>query len=79
MATAILEDVQANERVYDGLRAELEQKHWGQWVVIAQGNLLATAATREEALRQAGERAPIALSRLVRQVGSELPKVVRTG
>lgn len=77
MATAILEDVQANERVYDSLRAELEQKHWAQWVVIAQGNLLATAATREEALRQAGERAPAAPSRLVRQIGSELPRVVR--
>ena len=77
MATAILEDVQANERVYDSLRAGLEQKHWAQWVIIAEGSLLATAATREEALRQVGERAPAALSRLVRQVGVELPKVVR--
>ncbi len=77
MATAILEDVQANERVYDSLRAGLEQRHWAQWVVIAQGSLLATAATREEALHQAGERAPTAPSRLVRQVGVELPKMVR--
>jgi hypothetical protein len=77
MATAILEDVQANERVYDGLRARLEQTHWAQWVVIAQGRLLAAAPTREEALRQAGELAPTATSRLVRQVGVELPKVAR--
>ena len=77
MATAILEDVQANERVYDSLRAGLEQKHWAQWVIIAQGSLVATGATREEALQQAGEPAPAALSRLVRQVGVEVPKVVR--
>ncbi len=77
MAMAILEDVQTNERVYDGLRAGLEQTRWAQWVVIAQGRLLAAAPTREEALRQAGELAPTAPSRLVRQVGIELPKVVR--
>ena len=76
MATAILEDVRMNEQIYDSLRTSLEQTHWAQWVVIAQGQLQAAAVTREEALRQAGELAPTALSRLVRQVGVELPTVV---
>jgi hypothetical protein len=77
MMTTILDDVKANERAYDNLRAELERTHWAQWVVIVQGRLVATASTREEALRQAGELSPAVASRLVRQIGEELPKVVR--
>lgn len=77
MMTVILDDVKANERAYDSLRAELERTHWAQWVVIVQGRLVAVAPTREEALRQAGEMPPDAASRLVRKVGEELPKVVR--
>lgn len=77
MITVILNDVQANERAYDSLRAELERTHWAEWVVIVQGRLVAAALTRAEALRQAGKLSPTAASRLVRQVGAELPKVVR--
>lgn len=77
MTTTIIDDVQANERVYDGLRAELERTHGAQWVVIVQGRLIAAASTREEALRQAGELPSQAVSRLVRKVGEEFPKVVR--
>jgi hypothetical protein len=74
MTTAILDDVRANERAYDSLRAELERTHWAQWVVIVRGQLVAVAPTREEALQQAGKLPPTAASRLVRQVGEELPK-----
>lgn len=77
MTTAIIDDVQANERAYDGLRAELERTHGEQWVVIVQRQLIAAAPTREEALRQAGTLPPQAVSRLVRKVGEEFPKVVR--
>ena len=77
MIKAILDDVQANERTYNRLRAELERTHWAEWVVIVQGQLVAAAPTREEALRQAGQLPPTAASRLVRRVGEELPKVVR--
>ena len=72
----ILDDVKVNELTYHRLRAELERTCWEQWVVIAQGQLVAAALTREDALRQAGALSPT-LSRMVRKVGEELPKVVR--
>jgi hypothetical protein len=76
MAT-IVEDVQANEQIYESQRSELERMHWGQWVVIVKGQVVAIAPTREEAVRQAGTVPPDALSRLVRKIGAEVPKVVR--
>ena len=76
MAT-IIDDVKTNEQVYENLRADLEKTQWGQWVVIVKGHLVAAAATREEAIRQAGEMPPHAMSRLVRKVGEELPTLVR--
>ena len=77
MTTAIIDDVKANERVYDCLRAELERTCWEQWVVIAQGRLVASAPTREEVLQRAGELPASTLSRLVRKIGEELPLLVR--
>ena len=73
----IIHDVQTNEQVYESLCAELERTCWGQWVVIVKGKLVAVAPTPEEAFRQAGSVPPDALSRLIRKVGEELPKVVR--
>ena len=78
MMATMLDDVKANEQTYESLSADLERTHWGQWVVIIKEQLVATALTREEAIRQAGEMPPDALSRLVRRVGEALPKVVRT-
>lgn len=75
--TSVIDDVKANEQVYESLRTELERNHWGKWAVIVKGQLVAVAPTREEALRQAGAVPPDALSRLVRKVGEALPKVVR--
>jgi hypothetical protein len=76
MTTTILEDIEANQSAYQQLSTELERTHWHQWIVIARGNLLAIAPSREEALQQAGNAAE-ALSRLVRKVGEELPTAVR--
>ena len=73
----IILDVKANEQVYKSMRMELEGAHWGQWVVIIKGKLIAVAPTREEVHRQAGSMPFDALSRLVKKVGEELPKLVR--
>lgn len=75
--SAIINDVKINEQVYERLRENLEEKHWGQWVVIVKGDLLAVAPTMDEAIRQAGQMPSDALSRLVRRIGEDLPKVVR--
>ena len=75
--SAIINDVKANEQLYEKLREELEKKHRGEWAVIIKGELLAVAPTMSEALRRAGEMPSDALSRLVRRIGEELPKVVR--
>lgn len=77
MVATIIDDAKANERAYEALFAELERSHWGQWVVIIKGQLVAVAPTREEALRQAGEMPSDAVSRLIRKVGEKLPAVVR--
>ena len=73
----IIHDVKANEQVYESLRPELERTCWGQWAIIVKGKLVVVAPTPEEAFRQAGSVPPDALSRLVRKVGEELPKVVQ--
>jgi hypothetical protein len=75
--TSVIKDVQANERVYESLRAELERTRRGEWVVITGGELVAIAPTRKEALSRAGETPPATASRLVRQVGDELPASIR--
>lgn len=75
--SAIVDDVKANEHVYERLREELEKDHWGEWAVVVKGALRAVAPTMDEALKQVGELSPDALSRLVRRIGEELPKTVR--
>ncbi|HIE25896.1 TPA: hypothetical protein EYP66_01260 [Candidatus Poribacteria bacterium] len=75
--SAVISDVKSNEEIYERLREELEKNHWGEWAVIVKGELLAVAPTMEEALKDAGEMPPDALSRMVRRIGEELPKVVR--
>ena len=75
--SAIINDVKTNEQVYEKLREELEKNHKEEWVVIVKGELLAFAPTMGEALREAGEMSSDALSRLVRRIGEDLPKVVR--
>ncbi len=74
--TTVLDDVKANEQAFEQLRPKLEEKHFGQWVVIAKGQLVAVAATREEALRAANGQTTDAVSRLIRKVGDELPRKV---
>ena len=72
--SAIINDVKANEQIYERLREELEENHWGEWAIIVKGKLLAVAPTMEKALKQAGEMPSDVLSRLVRRIGEELPK-----
>jgi len=74
--SVIADDVRRNEQAYERLRTQLEETHRGHWVVFVKGELVASGPTREEALRRAGSVPPDALSRLVRKVGEELPKVV---
>lgn len=74
--STILDDVKANEQAFEQLRPALEEKHMGQWVVIANGQLVAVAATREEALGTADGGNSRAVSRLIRKVGDELPRKV---
>ncbi len=74
--SAVINDVRSNEKVYEKLQEELEKNHWGEWTVIVKGELLAVAPMMEEALKDAGEMPSDALSRLVRRIGEDLPKVV---
>ncbi len=75
--SAVINDVRLNEEVYERLREELEKNYWGEWAIIVKGKLLAVAPTMREALKEAGEMPSDALSRLVRRIGEDLPKVVR--
>jgi hypothetical protein len=56
----------ANDKAYAALAAELEQKHPGQWTVIAHGRLQGVGAS----LDQVAALAPTAPDRLVFQVGA---------
>ncbi len=69
-------DIERDVQAYESLREELERDHWGEWVVIVEGKLVAIAPTLDEADRQARERVHDAAGRLVRKVGEELPQVV---
>ena len=52
-----------NQEAYAQLKAELEQQYPGQFIVIAQGQLVAVGATLPEALRHAQAAAPQAVHR----------------
>lgn len=75
--STVIDDVRANEQVYERLRPELEKTHPGQWVVILNGELVAVGATREEAARRPGASGGSASCRLVRRIGDQVPKEVR--
>jgi hypothetical protein len=73
----ILKDIETNAKAYESLRAQLEKEHWGEWAIVIRGQLVAVAPTMEDALQRGGDMPPEALSRLVRKVGEELPRMVR--
>ncbi len=75
--STVIDDVRANEQVYERLRPELEKTNPGQWVVILNGALVAIGATREEAVRRPEASAGSASCRLVRRIGEVVPKEVR--
>jgi len=68
-----------NQEAYARLKDELAQKHPGQFIVIAQGQLVAVGATLPEALRHAQAAAPQAVHRLIVKVGEQYPTEVRIG
>lgn len=75
--STVIDDVRANEQVYERLRPELEKTQLGQWVVILNGQMVAVGATREEALRRPEASGGSATCRLVRRIGDPVPKEVR--
>lgn len=68
-----------NEEAYRRLRSALERDYQGQFVIIAQGKLVAAGPTLEEAIVQAESVAPQATHRLVVKVGEEYPLSVTIG
>ena len=68
-----------NEEAYQRLRRNLEREYHGQFVVIAQGKLVAAGPTLEEALAQAESIAPQASHRLVVKVGEKYLSSVTIG
>ncbi len=65
----------ANARAYERLKPELERDHWGQWIVIAHGDLQGMGACLEDV----EPLAPSAHARIVMQVGEERPKEIELG
>lgn len=62
-----------NNRVYQELKADLEDKHWGEWVVIAQGKLQGVSPNFNDVK-------DLALGtghRIVLQIGEKPPQKVR--
>ena len=68
-----------NEETYQRLRSNLEREYPGQFVVIAQGKLVAAGPTLAEAIAQAESIAPQASHRLVLKVGEQYPSSVTVG
>lgn len=64
---------EVNNRVYQELKAELENKHWGEWVVIAQGRLQGISPN----FNDVKDLALGAGHRIVLQIGEESPPKVR--
>jgi hypothetical protein len=61
------------------LRDKLERAHRGQFVAIAQGELVAAGATLEEVTTRAESAAPGATHRLIFKVGEKYPPLVTIG
>ncbi len=68
-------EAKANDRAYEALKDELEREHWGQWIVIAHGQLQGIGDSPEELLAAA----PEARDRIVMQIGEVRPKEVELG
>jgi mannose-1-phosphate guanylyltransferase len=68
-----------NQAAYRKLRAQLEERYWGRFVVIAEGRLIADASTYQEAIEKAEKAASKTLQRLIFKVGEDYPKEVTVG
>lgn len=66
-------------RVYEELREELEDSHFGKWVVIDDGRLVGVYETFQDARADAKENGLHPLNYLVRRVGVEPPIIVSYG
>jgi len=78
MAVNFEAERQRNQEAYERLKPEL-QKYQGQFVVIAQGRLVAIAPNLPEALQKAQEAAPRVGHRLVFKVGEAYPAEITVG
>jgi len=68
-------EAEVNNQAFKTLRAELEQKYAGQWIVIANGQFLGAT----EAPEQLNHLAPTAKHRLITRMGETRPQKVELG
>jgi hypothetical protein len=65
----------ANNQAFEKLQAELIDKYFGKWIVIAHGQLQGVG----NSLAEVNHLAPKAQDRIVMQVGEQRPKEVELG
>jgi hypothetical protein len=68
-------EAKANDQAFEKLQAQLEKDHFGQWIVIAHGELQGVG----DSLAEINHLAPNAQDRIVMQVGERRPKEVDLG
>lgn len=68
-------EAEINNQAFKALRAELEQKYSGQWIVIANGKFLGAADVPEKL----NHLAPTAKHRLITRMGETRPQKVELG
>ncbi|MBI3360307.1 MAG: hypothetical protein HY023_04275 [Chloroflexi bacterium] len=69
------EERTANDRAYEALRAELEQRHSGKWIVMAHGKLQGVG----DSLEEVDQLASTAHDRIVMRVGEKRSKEIEIG
>ncbi len=68
-------EAKANDQAFEKLQAQLEKDHFGQWIVIAHGELQGVG----DSLAEINHLAPNAQDRIVMQVGERRPKEIDLG
>jgi len=68
-------EAKANDHAFEKLQTQLEKDHFGQWIVIAHGELQGVG----DSLAEINHLAPNAQDRIVMQVGEYRPKEIDLG
>lgn len=68
-------EAKANNQAFEKLRTQLERDYFGQWIVIADGQLQGVG----DSLASVNHLAPDAQHRIVMQIGEHRPKEVELG